>query len=172
MANDTKAAKTKYVAETTINHDGRDYLVGDEIELTDEQAKPLLLSHDVSEPALASTEAKEAPKARKKEADDKEAAAARRDYDKAQRDAEDADADAKKAAEKAADAKKRADAAKARLAKMKGPKGDGPQTWEKDAEKLGAGTTPGLAAGTPAKAPAQGAAMTPSTPTQEAVDKA
>lgn len=164
-----KDAKSKYIAETGINHDGRDYLVGDEIELTAEQAKAL--GRDVSLPGEASRDALDAPKARKKEADDREAAAARRDYDAAKADAEDAAAALKEATAKAEDAKKRAESAKARLAKMKQPKGEGPHTWEQDADALGGGqlSPVGAPGNAPAKAPAQGAAMTPSTPTAEAV---
>lgn len=166
-------AKSKFIAETGINHDGRDYLVGDEIELTDAQAKAL--GRDVSTPDAASRDAQDAPKARKKEADERESAAARAEYDRAKTESDDADAALKEATAKAQDLQKRAQAAQARLAKIKQPKGEGPHTWEQDADKLGGGqlTPVGAvgAAGRPAQAPPQGSAMTPSTPTAEAVKK-
>jgi chromosome segregation ATPase len=173
MADDKKAAKSKYIAETRVNHDGRDYDVGDEIELTADQAKAL--GRDVSEPGQATQAATDAPKQRKKEADEREAASTRREYDAARNDYESAKADEKAARAKAEDAKKRVDAARTRLQKMKQPLGEGPHTWEQDADALGGGQLSAVdgpgAGGKPAEAPASGKAMTPSTPTAEAVQK-
>ena len=36
---------TKYTVLTALHHDNRAYAVGDEVELTDEQAKNLLILH-------------------------------------------------------------------------------------------------------------------------------
>jgi hypothetical protein len=174
---DTKektAAKSAYIVESPVHHDRR-YEIGEEIELTEKEAEPLLATGSVSRPGHASRDAREAPKQRKDEEDKRQAAAARDALSSAEAEHERAQQDLSAAQAKVDEANRRVEVARNQVDRASKVAADLPHTWEQDADALGGdqlgGSRRGSLQGSPAMAPASGAASTPSTPTEEAVSK-
>lgn len=169
--------KSTYIVESPVLHDRR-YEIGEEIDLTDAEATPMLEVGSISHREHASREAREAPKQREEADKSRQAAAARDDLSVAEAEHERATEALKDAQAKVDDAKRRVEVAKERVSragKVAAAHPNLPHTWEQDADRLGGdqlgGTQHGGSVqGEPAKAPAHGAASTNSTPTREAVE--
>jgi len=169
-----KANTSKYIAESNVEHHGVLYRAGDEVDLTDEEAKPLLGVRSVSHREHASCAALEAPAKRAQEIDEKAYAAAHKEFGEADEELKSAQAALAEAQRRVADAQQRHAAAHAQMRAVARRADDLPHTWEQDADALGGGQLSGTQmpaglAGEAARAPASGAAATPSSPTQEAL---